>query len=205
MRTGTLAGLMFLAAVPSVIAQVPPVTKSTAGICSQPDHATTHPNVVCDCGDVDAIRSVLLSTPGCDDPSRGFTVVCINDFQYNPPLANVAATAGEIVAFVNLETCGDNPVEDLVVNTLGVGCSPRHQVVTLPAVPGVTGDALSFTDICSPSEGVLGSQVTELPPACGASDSNVRCHQFETTGIQHYTCQTNPGHTALMHGLLLAD
>jgi hypothetical protein len=200
MRTGLLAGLISLIAVPSAIAQFPPLA-TTSGICSQPDHKTTHPLVVCDCSDVEAIRSI----PGCVGPNDGFGVVCINDFQYNPPLANTNLSPGAaIFVFVNIETCGDTPAEDLVVNTLGVGCDPHHEVITLPAVPGVTGDTLNLTRICSPSAGVAGSQVPSPPPAaCGDGESNVRCHRFETSGLQHYTCQTNPGHTALMHGLML--
>ncbi|MGH7898894.1 MAG: hypothetical protein ACREQQ_13145, partial [Candidatus Binatia bacterium] len=163
------------------------------------DHATTHPFVVCDCSDIAAIRRV----PGCDDP--GITVVCINDFVYNPPLATALAN-GQLVAFVNIETCGDNPAEELVVNALGVGCDPHHEVITEPAVPGVTGDTITLADICSPSAGVGGSQVPDpVPSACGTLETNVRCQAIGTAGIQHYTCHTNPGHNALMHGLLLAQ
>jgi hypothetical protein len=179
-----------------VHAQLSPPTASTAGICGQAGHETTHPLVVCDCTDLSRIQSL----PGCADVSQ---VVCINDFQYNPSLT--ITSSGETVAWVNLEFRGDIPPEDLVVNTLMVGCDPHHQVVTEPAIPGVTGDTISEQGICSPSDGVLGSAVTTLPTACGTAESNVRCHTFATSGLQHYTCKTNEGHEALMHGLVAAQ
>jgi plastocyanin len=194
-----LAALIVTATVSLARAQAPanplaPPTASTAGICGQPNHQVTHPGVVCDCTDLARIDAIC---PGVSQ------VVCINDFQYNPPL--LQAAAGETVAWVNLEFCGDFLPEDLVVNTLGVGCDPHHQVVTLPAIPGVTGDAITEQGICSPNDGVIGSQVAVLPTACSQDESNVRCHTFAATGVQHYTCMTNPGHTALMHGLIAAQ
>ena len=172
-----------------------PPTSTTAGICGESDHGTTYPGVVCDCADVSSIEAICGGTVA--------QVVCINDFQYNPALLNVSA--GDTVAWVNLEFCGDFPPEDLVVNTLGVGCDPHHQVVTEPPIPGVTGDTITEAGICSPNDGVLGSQVTVLPPRCSTDESNVRCHTFASSGVQHYSCNTNPGHTLLMHGLILAQ
>jgi len=183
------AGFSLAGAQPNPLA---PPTSSTAGICGQPDHLTTHPFVVCNCYDFDQIRSI----PGCENV---YQVVCINDFQYNPPA--LQAIYGDI-AWINLEFCGDFAPEDLVVNTLGVGCDPHHEVLTTPPIPGLTGDTLDFKKICSPNAGVTGSQVPTLPPACDPTESNVRCYNPATTGFQHYTCMTNPGHTALMHGFL---
>ncbi|MGH7821434.1 MAG: hypothetical protein ACREQ9_16850 [Candidatus Binatia bacterium] len=129
-------------------------------------------------------------------------VVCINDFQYTPNVLQV--TAGQRVAWVNVEACGDTEPEDLVVNTLGVGCNPTHQVVTAPEVPGVTGDTVNEVGICSPHPGVAGASGPATPP-CGVGESNVRCATLGTAGIQHYTCFTNPGHLALMHGAIIVE
>ena len=199
-RAAGLAALLVACTVSYAQAQLPasplsPPTSSTSGICADPDHATSHPGVVCDCSDMTAIEAIC--GPGVSQ------VVCINNFQYNPPL--ITTKAGDKVAWINLEFCGDFLPEDLVVNTLGVGCDPHHQVVTLPPIPGVTGDTITEQGICSPNDGVIGSQVATLPSACGVDESNVRCHTFAATGIQHYSCETNPGHTALMHGFVIAQ
>jgi len=146
-----------------------------------------------DCDDLDAIRAEV---PGCAEAGE---IVCINDFQYTPPV--ITPAVGDTVAWVNVEACGDSPAEDVVVNTLGVGCDPHHQVVTLPVIDPATGDSVNETNICSPNAGVVGSQVPVEPSACDPeTETNVRCHTFTSPGAQHYACLTNPGHAALMHG-----
>jgi plastocyanin len=149
------------------------------------------------CDDLVAIKA---GVPGCAEASQ---LVCINDFQYAPPV--ITAAVGDTVAWVNVEACGDMAVEDVVVNQLGVGCDSHHQVVTLPTGEPVTGDDITEQGICSPHPGVIGSQVPELPPACTAEETNVRCHTFAAPGVQHYSCLTNPGHTALMHGGIIVQ
>jgi plastocyanin len=145
-----------------------------------------------DCDDLDAIKA---GVSGCENASQ---LVCINDFQYTPPV--ITAAVGDTVAWVNVEACGDSPPEDAVVNTLAVGCDPTHQVVTLPLLEPATGDSINETGICSPNPGVAGDQVPVAPPPCDELETNVRCHTFASPGVQHYSCLTNPAHGVLMHG-----
>ncbi|MGH9893447.1 MAG: hypothetical protein ACREA0_15950 [bacterium] len=146
------------------------------------------------------LAAIAAEVPGCGNASQ---LVCINDFQFTAPV--ITAQVGDTVAWVNVEACGDIPPEDLVVNTLEVGCDPHHQVVTLPAGEPATGDTISEVAICSPNPGVVGSAVPTEPLACGTDETNVRCHTFASPGVQHYTCLTNPGHAALMHGGIIVQ
>ena len=42
------------------------------------------------------------------------------------------------------------------------------------------------------------------PPSDGViTPTNVFCHKFMNVGAQHYTCFTNPAHTAVLHGGVL--
>lgn len=128
-------------------------------------------------------------------------IVCINDFQYMP--AMLQAEVGDTVAWVNVEACGDMAVEGAVVPQ--TGCDPTHEVVTTPAQPEVTGDTVNFQNICSPNPGIVGPGAENPPQGCGEDETNVRCHTFATSGVQHYTCFTNGAHTALMHGGIVVD
>lgn len=127
-------------------------------------------------------------------------VICIDNFQYNPPVTMVHT--GETVAWVNVENaCSSvNPPS---------GCDTHHQVVTT----GGTGDSINSGPICSPNRGTTGLLVSGPPLTNNCADdaaanpllpppTNVFCHTFLGAGIQHYTCFTNPGHTVLLHGLI---
>lgn len=128
-------------------------------------------------------------------------VVVINDFGYTP--LNLQVSRGQTVAWVNLETCGDVPAEAIFPLT---GCDNHHQVVTFP-MSGT--DNISSGPICSPVPGIAAPAGLSLPgftidpESCEQERaSNVFCHTFTGTGIQHYSCFTNPGHTLLMNGFI---
>jgi len=128
-------------------------------------------------------------------------VVVITNFAYSPAFLTVRV--GETVAWVNQETCGDRLDEQLLIPLLG--CDAHHQVVTFPEVPG--GEALNSGPICSPNGGVAAPNnlSPEAPdPASCADEGNVNvfCHRFTEPGVQSYTCFTNAGHTAAMHGAI---
>lgn len=177
-------------------------TASAVG-CYDPD---TNPGgtVICHCPPSAAELARIRELDGCAEVDQ---VICINNFQYNPPLTTAAVGSGAI-AWVNVEQCPSNdlPPELIVAGILGIGCDTHHEVLTFPALPG---DVLAFEDVCSPYAGCASTSPLGVFPinvaACGASESNVRCHVFENPGIQHYTCETNPGHTALLHGLLIVQ
>ncbi len=129
-------------------------------------------------------------------------VVVINDFGYTP--LNLQVQRGQTVAWVNLETCGDAVAESLFPQT---GCDNHHQVVTFPESGS---DSINSGPICSPVPGILTPGDASPPPgfaidpdSCEQENaSNVFCHTFEGTGVQHYSCFTNPGHTLAMHGFI---
>lgn len=144
-----------------------------------------------------AIVSACEAQLGADLAS--VEVVCINDFTYDPPLLTVAA--GSAVAWINVEACGDSPVEEVVVPQ--TGCDSHHQVVTTPENPLDAASNVASGPICSPNPGLTGAAGVPLDADDCAGDgvaTNVFCHAFTSPGVQHYSCFTNPGHTALMHG-----
>jgi plastocyanin len=165
-----------------------------------------------------ANRAALAAACGIDKVDM---VVCINDFIYQPPI--ITPRQGDTVAWVNIEKCADtsgglvNIVESLVAEGVGIGCDTHHEVVTLPDESSIIGDDSLDARICSPHRGIRskpgvpvlpGFEIT--PGACGdpdieeeASDTNVFCHTFENVGLQHYTCMTNPAHTAVLNGGIL--
>lgn len=147
--------------------------------------STTFAQVV-GCGDRSAIEAACGGAVA--------QVVCINDFIYNPPVVHVSA--GDTVAWVNVE-------DSCPMLKPPTGCDSHHQVVTLPDLPSATGDSLTLAGICSPTAGTAGLVVPTAPAACRPGESNVRCHRFHNPGVQHYTCETNQGHTALMHGVIV--
>ncbi len=120
-------------------------------------------------------------------------VVTINDFAYDPP--SLTVKVGDMVAWVNLEECGDSAPEGVV--TPLTGCDSHHQVVTAPT----TGDSVDSGPICSPHRGLPGSGV-DLDNCDDEGGINVFCHTFTQPGTQHYTCFTNPGHALAMHGFI---
>lgn len=154
------------------------------------------------CDNTDANKAAILGACNTFQAPEVFStinqIVCIDVFQYNPPM--VSPMVGQTVAWVNVETCNTPPAESTVASQ--TGCDTHHQVRTVPDIPQLTGDTLNFVGICSPSDGIRGPAVSGTPPKCQAGETNVRCHTFGTSGTQHYTCETNPGHTALMHGLI---
>lgn len=152
------------------------------------------------------------------DVRRVDTIVCINDFIYQPPLITVRE--GDTVAWVNVEKCADpaggpvNVVEDAVANKGGAGCDTHHEVVTLPDESALSPDSLDAR-ICSPNRGIAANPSNPPVPGftinqgkCGdptdpefhLGETNVFCHTFQEVGAQQYTCLTNPGHTAVLHG-----
>jgi plastocyanin len=131
-------------------------------------------------------------------PGGADHVVLINDFGYFP--GSLTVKVGETVAWVNLEKCGDSAAEQLV--TPLSGCDSHHEVVTSPLLS--SGDGVDSGPICSPYPGIPGPGVNVSD--CGDDgETNVFCHTFETPGTQNYTCFTNPGHTALMHGFITVE
>ena len=145
-------------------------------------------------------------------------VVCINDFQYQPPV--ITPRQGDTVAWVNIEKCADpagspvNVIEGLVAKDIGAGCDTHHEVVTTPDESAFIGSDSVDARICSPNRGIEPKPGTPALPgfeinagACHdpddeeeASTTNVFCHTFENVGLQHYTCLTNPAHTLVLHG-----
>ena len=168
------------------------------------------------CDDTPANRKRLAEA--CD-VEKVDQVVCINDFVYQPPI--ITPRVGDTVAWVNIEKCADpkgspiNIVESIVANVAGVGCDTHHEVVTLPDESSIIGDDSLDERLCSPHAGIKPNP--SLPPlpgfdvvdsACGGPDpegstKNYVCHTFQNVGLQHYTCLTNPGHTAVLHGGIL--
>ncbi len=177
---------------------------SEASGCWDPE---TNPasEVICHCPPTAAELERIRQIDGCATVDQ---VICISNFQYNPPVTTAVAGAGGI-AWVNVEQCPSNDLaaEALVAGVLGVGCDTHHEVLTFPDIPGATGDALVFEDVCSPYPGCAATTPLGIFPiaaeSCDEADSNVRCHVFEQPGLQHYTCETNPAHTLLLNGLLL--
>ena len=131
-------------------------------------------------------------------PGGAEHVVLINNFAYSP--SSLTVKVGETVAWVNLENCGDMAAEALV--TPLAGCDSHHQVVTFPVLS--TGDGLDSGPICSPYRGLPGPNI-DLASCADEGRTNVFCHTFDTPGTQNYTCFTNPGHTALMHGFITVE
>lgn len=129
-------------------------------------------------------------------------LVIINDFAYSP--INLQVKVGETVAWVNMEFCGNALVEQSAPLT---GCDNHHEVVTFPMIGS---DSINSGQICSPVPGVSAPPGLPTPPgfainpnSCAQDKaSNVFCHTFTSTGTQHYTCFTNPGHTLLMNGFI---
>ena len=141
---------------------------------------------------VAALAEAARNCPGGADH-----IVIINDFGYSP--ASLTVKVGETVAWFNLEQCGDSAAEQLVVPL--AGCDSHHEVVTFPVLS--SGDGIDSGPICSPYPGVAGGTPDLDIDSCGDEGAtNVFCHTFETPGTQNYTCFTNPGHTALMHGFI---
>ena len=168
------------------------------------------------CDDTPSNRRRLAEACGVDKVDQ---VVCINDFVYQPPI--ITPRVGDTVAWVNIEKCADpkgspiNIVESIVANVAGAGCDTHHEVVTLPDESSLIGDDSLDERLCSPHPGIPANPslpplpgFTIVPSACGGEDPegserNFFCHTFENVGLQHYTCLTNPGHTAVLHGGIL--
>lgn len=138
-------------------------------------------------------RQAIASACG----ARPAEIVIIDDFAYSP--LNITVNVGDTVAWVNQEKCGDNALED--VASMADGCDSHHQVVTFPVIPGQ--DAVGSGPICSPFPGLAGAAGGDVPSNCqDEGGSNVFCHTFRQPGMQHYTCFTNPGHTATLNGFV---
>ena len=169
------------------------------------------PLAIFSCADRDALAAVCGRVPDI--------VVCINDFQYQPPV--ITPRQGDMVAWVNVEKCADpsgspvNIVEDLVANKIGTGCDTHHEVITFPDKENSDPQDNLDARICSPNRGIPATAPT-LPGfaidagACGDPDpevplnnTNVFCHEFKNVSLQHYTCMTNPAHTVVLHGGIL--
>ena len=127
------------------------------------------PVAIFSCTDRDALAKVCGRVPDI--------VVCINDFQYQPPV--ITPRQGDMVAWVNVEKCADpsggpvNVVEDLVANKIGIGCDTHHEVITFPEEENIDPQDNLDARICSPNRGIpaLLSRVQERqPPALHVHD-----------------------------------
>ena len=126
-----------------------------------------------------------------------------------------------------------NVVEGVFANVLAVGCDTHHEVVTTPDESSFDPADTLNARLCSRFPSIPASPsapaIPDLaidPGSCpGHPDTtnnmtpvienlspqsegvitptNVFCHKFMNVGAQHYTCFTNPAHTAVLHGGIL--
>jgi len=126
-----------------------------------------------------------------------------------------------------------NVVEAVFADVLATGCDTHHEVVTTPDETAFNEEDTLNARLCSRFPSILASPsapaIPDLaidPGACrGHADptdnstpvvenlsppsdgvitpTNVFCHKFVNVGAQHYTCFTNPAHTAVLNGGIL--
>jgi hypothetical protein len=163
------------------------------------------PGVVCGCV-ADPIAGTCQCDPesqekirslqGCQGANR---FVCIANFQFTP--IRLEVDPGDTVAWVNVEPgCGSPPG-----SSFGGNCDARHTIDAFP--PEANPDPVTSGEgaqkfLCSPfapSENAGECSNTNLNRG-----SNVHCHTYSEADTIHYTCLTNPVHTALMHGTIRA-
>jgi len=136
------------------------------------------------CDDKQAVANYCADHGVAPDEGGKVWQVCINDFTYYPPV--VTPREGDVVAWVNVEKCGDpaggpvNVAEALFAGVLGAGCDTHHEVVTLPDESAFNSEDTLNARICSRFPSIPANPALPAVPNLAIDPGSCPGHEDET-------------------------